>query len=202
MAHDYEVRSSRRVHDGHVISLRVDTVAMPGDRERDREVVEHPGAVGIVALNDRGEVLLLRQYRHPVGQHLWELPAGLLDEEGEAARATAARELHEEAGLQAKTWHTLVDTFTSPGMSDEATRVYLARDISETSDDHDRVDEEADMTLEWVPLADAVRRVLNGDIQNALCVIGLLAAAQAQRDGYSALRPPDAPWPARASAGG
>ena len=202
MAHDYEVRDSRRVHDGHVISLRVDTVAMPGGGEREREVVEHPGAVGIVALDDEGRVLLLRQYRHPVGQHLWELPAGLLDEDGEPARAAAARELHEEAGLQARTWHTLVDTYTSPGMSDEATRVYLARDVSATADDHERVDEEADMTVEWVPLADAVRRVLNGDIQNALCVIGLLAAAQAERDDYSALRPVDAPWPARESAGG
>jgi 8-oxo-dGTP pyrophosphatase MutT (NUDIX family) len=127
----YEVHGSREVYRGKVISLRVDEVAMPGGSVAERDVVVHPGAVGVVALREDGTVLLLRQYRHPVGETLWELPAGILDVDGEPALQAAQRELGEEAFLTARTWAVLADMYSSPGMSNEAVRLYLARDLEE-----------------------------------------------------------------------
>ena len=117
MAHEYEVKSSEQVYDGAIIEVRRDDVVMPGGKTASRDVVVHPGAVGVVAYDDEGRILLLHQYRHPVRQRLWELPAGLLDVAGEPASTAAARELAEEAGIAASRWDTLVDTFTSPGMT-------------------------------------------------------------------------------------
>lgn len=197
----YQVQDSQRQFDGSIISVRTDTVAMADGRTAQRDVVEHPGAVGVVALDGAGRVLLLRQYRHPVGRHLWELPAGILDVDGEAACAAAARELGEEADVTATDWRVLVDALTSPGMTDEAVRIFLARGIGAVAeaDRHDREGEEAGMTVEWVPLADAVERVLAGDVQNAMAVMGLLAAVTASRTDppYDGLRPASATWAAR-----
>ena len=194
--HDHCVLHSDTVYEGHVITVRRDLVSMPGDTSSQRDVVVHPGAVGVVALDDRGRVLLVTQYRHPVGRRLVELPAGLLDVEGEPALEAAQRELAEEAGLAAGTWHVLADTLTSPGMTDEAIRVFLARDVREVDRDMQQ-HEEIELTTEWVELEQAVRRVLAGDIENAMCVIGLLAADRAVREGFVGLRPADAAWPAR-----
>lgn len=194
MAHDYQVRSAEQVYAGRIISVRRDIVAMPGGGSAQRDVVVHPGAVGVVALDEAGRVLLLRQYRHPVGRRLWELPAGLLDQPGEDLWAAARRELAEEAGLSGRDWHTLVDAFTSPGMSNEAIRVYLAQGIEEIRHDFARTDEEAEMTSAWVALDEAVRQVFVGEIVNALAVLGVLAAAQAAADGFTRLRAVDAPW--------
>jgi 8-oxo-dGTP pyrophosphatase MutT (NUDIX family) len=197
MAHVYEVKASETVFDGAIIKVRRDLVSMPGGGAAMRDVVGHPGAVGVVAYDERGRLLLLLQYRHPVGQRLWELPAGLLDVAGEPASVAAKRELAEEAGIVAQRWDTLVDTYSSPGMSDEAIRIFLARGISEVAERYQGVDEEADLELEWVPLDDAVLRVLQGDITNALTVAGILAAAQARGSDFVGLRAADAPWPAR-----
>src|SRR4051794_38651559 len=123
MAHDFSVLRSEQVYDGKVISLRRDELAMPGDTTAWRDVVAHPGAVAVVALDDDNAVVVVRQYRHPVRRQLDELPAGLLDVEGEPAVETAKRELAEEAGLAADDWHVLVDVLTTPGMSDEAARI-------------------------------------------------------------------------------
>jgi 8-oxo-dGTP pyrophosphatase MutT (NUDIX family) len=194
--HEHRVQSSDLVFAGRVISVRKDIVTMPGDTTSQRDVVVHPGAVGVVALDDRGQVLLVNQYRHPVRRRLDELPAGLLDVAGEASLVAAQRELMEEAGLAARTWHVLVDALTSPGMTDEAIRLYLARDIT-TVDRAVQEHEEAEMTAAWVPLKDAVRRVLGGEIENAMACLGLLAADRAARDGFAELRPADAPWLAR-----
>ncbi|MDQ3502131.1 MAG: NUDIX hydrolase [Actinomycetota bacterium] len=194
--HDHRVLTSDLVYEGRVIAVRKDVVSMPGDTSSQRDVVVHPGAVGVVALDDRGRVLLVTQYRHPVRRRLEELPAGLLDVAGEPALEAAQRELREEAGLSARTWHVLVDTLTSPGMTDEAIRVYLARGVQQVDRDVQE-HEEVDLTIEWVELDQAVRRVLAGDIENAMCVVGLLAADRAVRDGFSGLRPADAVWPAR-----
>jgi 8-oxo-dGTP pyrophosphatase MutT (NUDIX family) len=196
VAHDYEVRSSESVFQGKVISVRTDQVTMPGGNESQRDVVEHPGAVGVVALDSSGRVMLLKQYRHPVKEALWELPAGLLDVEGEQALAAAQRELGEEAGIQAERWNVLVDVLTSPGMSDEATRIYLARDVSDGGE-RSSEDEEADLELQWVDLDDAIRSIMSGGIRNSLAVAGLLAAARARDAGFENLRPQDAPWPDR-----
>jgi ADP-ribose pyrophosphatase len=196
MVHQYDVEASEPIYEGAIITVRRDLVSMPGGRTAWRDIVVHPGAVGVVAY-DSGQILLLHQYRHPVRQRLWELPAGLLDVEGEPASTAAARELAEEAGVQAARWDTLVDTFTSPGMSNEAIRIFLARDISQAAEHHERVDEEADLEVHWVPLDDAVQQVMRGEITNAMAVAGILSAALARQGGFEGLRPANAGWDAR-----
>ena len=193
--HDHRVEDSQTVFEGRIISVRKDIVTMPGDTTSQRDYVVHPGAVGAAVLAD-GRVLLVNQYRHPVRRRLDELPAGLLDKPGEPALEAAQRELVEEAGLAADTWHVLVDTLTSPGMSDEAIRIFLARDVR-VVDRQAQQHEEADMTTEWLPLDEAVRRVLAGEIENAMAAVGILAADRASRDGFAGLRPADAPWPSQ-----
>src|SRR6185312_6625482 len=121
--------------EGRVWSVRTDVVDLADGQQVERDVIAHPGAVGIIALDDHLDVLLVRQYRHPVGALLWEPPAGLLDVEGEDPLDAAARELYEEAGYRAREWAVLADTFTSPGGSDEAVRIYLARGLSEVAAD-------------------------------------------------------------------
>ena len=192
-AHEFQVLDSEKVYEGRVIALRRDTVAMPGGGSSVREVVHHPGAVAIVALDAQDRVVLLRQYRHPVGRHLWELPAGLRDEDGEPPLETAKRELAEEALLAAGRWSLLVTVNNSPGFSDELVQIYLAEDLSDVERPEGFLveHEEADMTLERVPLADAVQRVFDGDIRNSSAVAGLLAAAQV-RATAPRLRPVDA----------
>lgn len=195
----FAVQSSREVFSGHIVTVLSDEVAMPGGDTAVREYVIHPGAVGIVALDERGRVLLIRQYRHPVRQELWELPAGLLDVAGEAPLAAAQRELREEAALTADAWHLLVDAYSSPGSSDEAIRVFLARGVHDVpeAERHVGVDEEADLVLAWVDLDEAVRRVYSGEIQNAMCVVGVLAASCARDMQWKVLRAADTPWSAR-----
>jgi 8-oxo-dGTP pyrophosphatase MutT (NUDIX family) len=193
--HSYEVLSSEIVFAGRVISLRRDLVSMPGDTASQRDVVVHPGAVGVIAL-DGDKVLLVNQYRHPVGRQLDELPAGLLDVAGEPALLAAQRELAEEAGYQAATWHVLVDILTSPGMTDEAIRIFLARDVTPCERDVQE-HEELLMTSRWEPLSAVVDQALAGQLENGPCVAGILAASEAVRRGFAGLRPPDAPWPAR-----
>ena len=165
---------------------------MPGGKVVTRDVVEHFGAVAVVALDDAGNIPMVYQYRHAFGRRLWELPAGLLDVHGEAAHLTAARELREEAGLEATTWRVLVDLDSTPGFSDESVRVYLATGLSEV-DRPEAHDEEADMTLQWYQLADAARKVLDGEIVNAIAVAGILAA-HAATTGFAEPRPLDSPW--------
>lgn len=159
-----------------------------------REWVDHPGAVAVVALDDAGRVALLSQYRHPVRATLWEIPAGLLDQEGEDFLAAAERELAEEADLGARRWHVLADIFCTPGGSNESLRVYLATDLHAVEHSFERVEEEAEMELRWVPLDDAVAAVLDGRVHSPSATVGILACAQARAAGYATLRPVDAPW--------
>jgi ADP-ribose pyrophosphatase len=175
-------------------------VVLDGGEARAREFVRHPGAVSVLAV-DGGpgaeRVLLIRQYRHPVRMDLWELPAGLLDEPGEDPAAAAARELAEEADLEAAEYRVLVDYLASPGGSDEAHRVYLARGLRPVPPGrrHVRTEEEAGIVLMWVPLDEAVGAVLAGRVHNAGAVAGLLAAACARARGWATLRPAGDPWP-------
>ena len=129
--HDFETVSSETIYVGKIFALRADEVRMPGGNIARREVVEHYGAVAVLAMDDDRNVMLVYQYRHPHGRRLWELPAGLLDLGGESPHITAARELKEEAGLAATTWHTLVDLDSAPGFSDESVRVYLATGLTD-----------------------------------------------------------------------
>ena len=190
--HVFETTSSETLHTGKIFALRKDRVRMPGGKIVTRDVVEHYGAVAIVAMDDEGRIPMVYQYRHAFGRRLWELPAGILDVNGEAAHLTAARELREEAGLQAQTWQVLVDLDSSPGFSDESVRVYLATGLTQVRRPEAH-DEEADMTLQWYPIAEAVSRVFSGEIVNALAVAGILAA-YAVRKGLAQPRPVDTPW--------
>jgi ADP-ribose pyrophosphatase len=191
--HEFRTVASRDGYLGRVIALRVDEVAMPGDVVARREVVEHYGAVAVVAVDEDGRVVLIHQYRHPLGRRLWELPAGLLDAPGEDDVAAARRELAEEVGLAAAEWAVLVDVAASPGFTDEVVRVYLARGLSEVDREVSQGDEETDLVVRRFPLAEAVRMVLAGEIVNASTVAGLLAA-QAVLSGAAQARPVDAPW--------
>jgi ADP-ribose pyrophosphatase len=190
------------VYEGRIWDVVSDSFQLSehGD-ELVRDYIDHPGAVAVLPMNDAGEVLLMKQYRHPVGMDLWEIPAGLLDIEGEDFVVGAARELAEEADLVAGTWNVLADFFNSPGSSSEAIRIYLARDLSDVPDHelHVRTDEEAEIELHWTPLDEAVAAVLEGRLHNPSAVVGILAAAAARADGFGHLRPANAPWPAHPS---
>lgn len=198
--HEFDTLGSKTVYTGAIIALRVDTVAMPGGQRADREVVEHHGAVAVVALDEHDNLVLIHQYRHPLGHRLWEIPAGLLDAPGESPVEAAARELGEETGLGADRWSVLVDVALSPGFTDEAVRVFLAEGLHEVERD-DPEHEEADLEISRVPLADAVDMALRGEIVNATAVSGILAIATARATGKP-LRPADAPWPDRPRAFG
>ncbi|GGS53158.1 NUDIX hydrolase [Planobispora rosea] len=193
---EWKVVSTTEHFRARVITGVTDAVVMPDGEVVDRDYVTHLGSVAVVAMDERERVLLIRQYRHPARHLLWELPAGLRDVDGEPLHVNAARELAEEAGYRAGTWNVLVDAFTSPGMSDERTRIFLARDVSPLpADELDfvRRHEEADMPAVWIPLAEAVRRALGGMIHNSQAVAGILAAYAASADGFASLRPADAP---------
>jgi 8-oxo-dGTP pyrophosphatase MutT (NUDIX family) len=200
----YPVSDSVEHFSGPVISVRTDVVQMPDGETAKRDYAMHPGAVGVIALDAQDRVLLLQQYRHPPRRLLWEPPAGILDVDGEPPLDTAKRELHEEAACIAAEWWLLADLLTSPGMSDEALRIYLARGLTSVAD-ADRyvgIHEEADMPIEWVPLDDAVTKVLAGELHNPTAVVGVLAASAARERGWVDLRPADTPWPERPGDGG
>jgi ADP-ribose pyrophosphatase len=191
--------ASETVFEGLVWDLRRDTVDLSDGQAVTRELIVHTGAVGVIVLNAADEVLLLRQYRHPVSSYLWEPPAGLLDIKDEDALVCAQRELYEEADLRADEWHVLLDFYNSPGGSTESFRCYLARGLHEVpaEERHDREDEERDMAVSWVPLDEALGLVLAGRLHNPASVSGILAAAAARAAGWDTLRPADAPWPER-----
>lgn len=179
-----------------IVTVRTDRVLMPDGTTAGRDVVVHPGAVAVVALDNDDRVLMIRQYRHPVGRLLWEIPAGLRDVDGEPVHRTADRELLEETGFRARDWHVLVDYFSSPGFCTERLRVFLARDLTEVSDserDFVRKHEEASLEYAWVPIEQAVSLVLAGDLHNGPAVVGILSAYAARRDGFAGLRPLSAP---------
>ncbi len=194
--------STEKVYEGRIWDVVSDSFQLSETGESlTRDYIDHPGAVAVLPMNDAGEVLLIRQYRHPVGMDLWEIPAGLLDVEGEDFVVGAARELAEEADLGAGEWNVLVDFFNSPGSSSEAIRIYLARDLTEVPhhERHERTDEEAEIEFHWIALDDAVAAVLEGRLHNPSAVVGILAAAAARAEGFAGLRPADAPWPAHPS---
>jgi 8-oxo-dGTP pyrophosphatase MutT (NUDIX family) len=195
--HEFETIESETLYIGKIFALRADEVRMPHGNTARREVVEHYGAVAVLALDDDNNVILVYQYRHPLGRRLWELPAGLLDLGGEPPHITAGRELKEEAGLAATDWRVLVDLDSTPGFSDESVRVYLATGLTDVGRPEAH-DEEADLTLRWFPLEDAVRKVFSGEIVNSIAVAGILAAHSVTD--RAALRPVEAPWTDRPTA--
>lgn len=194
----HEVVASQVVWNGRIVDMIKDhVIVVEGQEPVVREYTRHPGAVAVVVLRGESEgeeILLERQYRHPVKAELWEIPAGLLDIPGEDPRIAAERELAEEADLVADRWDVLVDYFTSPGGSTEPLRIFLARDLRAADEVFDREDEEATMEYAWVRLDDALTMVLDGRLHNPSAVIGVLATHAARARGWAGLRPTDAPW--------
>lgn len=195
-ADDRPVLRAERQFTGGVWSVRTDTVDFGNGQVVARDVLLHPGAVAVIALDEQERVLLIRQYRHPVAMALFEPPAGLLDHDGEPPLRTAQRELAEEAGFEATHWAVLVDLLNSPGGSSEAIRVYLARGLAPLPGGrvHTGEAEEAHLPRAWVPLDEARDLVLSGAIGSPSAVCGVLAAVAARDAGWASLRPADAPW--------
>lgn len=187
----YPTTSSGTVFDGHIVSVRQDEVQMSDGSTGKRDVVVHPGAVGVIALDDEDRVVLLRQYRHPVRSYLWEVPAGLKDVADEPLVDTARRELLEEAGLAAGRWDRLLDLYASPGGSTEEVTIFLARDLTEAElpADFELAAEELDLEVRRVPLDEALAAVQEGRIRNSLAVSGILAAVAAKAANWHGLRP-------------
>ncbi|MFG2605147.1 NUDIX domain-containing protein [Streptomyces sp. NPDC048514] len=196
---EWEIRATDTPFRGNKTSVRTDDVVMPDGSVARRDYQVHPGSVAVLALDEEDRVLLINQYRHPVRHKLWEIPAGLLDVPGENPLHAAQRELYEEAHVKAETWRVLTDVYTTPGGCDEAVRIFLARDLSEAEGKRFEAEhEETDMQHARVPVDELVRRALAGDVHNNCLVVGVLSLVAARGgDGLDALRPADAPWPAR-----
>lgn len=190
------VVSSTLAFEGKVWDVVTDAVDLGAGGVVHRDYIRHTGAVAVMALNDAGEVFLVRQYRHPVRRELWEPPAGLLDVAAEPPLEAARRELWEEADLRAATWHTLADFFTTPGGVSERIRIFLARDITEVPEPERfaREAEELEMEGRWVPLADLLDAVQAGRVGGPTTSLGAYALDAALRSGFATLRPADAPW--------
>jgi 8-oxo-dGTP pyrophosphatase MutT (NUDIX family) len=196
---EWAVTGSRTSFTGRVWDIRTDEVVMPDGAVAARDYQQHPGAVGVLALDEQRRVLLVRQYRHPVRHRLWELPAGLLDVAGENPLHAAQREFYEEAYAKASDWRVLIDFYSSPGGSSEALRIFLAQDLAEADGERFEAEhEELDLQVDRVDLDELVRLVLAGELHNAALVSSVLAVKVAlDGPGLDSLRPADAPWPAR-----
>lgn len=186
---------------GAISSFVNDEVVTPSGDTVKRQFLTHPGAVCVVAWDEEADTIAcLHQYRHPVGLELVEIPAGLLDEDGEEWLHAAQRELAEEAELAAGRWQVLVDICPTAGASQESQRIYLARDLAHTNrpDGFELEGEEAEMTWEWLDRAALLDAVLDGRCQSQSLVTGLLALETARLSGrLDALRESDAAWPIR-----
>lgn len=186
----FPVRSRETLGQGRFLALVNEAVDFNG-AELQREFVEHPGAVGVIALDEDDRVLTILQYRHPIRARVWEAPAGLLDVADEPLLTAAQRELAEEVDLVASNWSVLLDLTPSPGMSTERVRVFLARGLSAAPAVFAREEEEADIEQRWVALDELVDAALEGTVQNAVLISGVLATAAARDRGWTGLRAAD-----------
>lgn len=169
--------SERTLYEGSVIRLAIGTFEAPDGHRFEREIVHHPGAVSVVPLLDDRRVVLVRQYRAPLGREILEIPAGKRDVAGEPPETTARRELEEETGLRAGALEKLVEFHNSVGFCDEHSHVFLARDLEPVATDLQGI-EEQHMAIESVPLADALAMIDAGTITDAKTVIGLTVTAR------------------------
>ena len=169
--------TTQPVYTGRIVRLGIESLRLPNGTPLELEVVRHPGGAAVVALDTQGQVCLLRQYRHAAGGWLWELPAGKL-EPGESPQTTAARELLEEAGLQAGTWEELGEVLTTPGFCDEVIHLFLARELRELPacpEAHELIE------VHWIAFDTALQQVREGRIRDAKTMLGLLLAAATTR---------------------
>lgn len=176
------VIASRVVHRGHYLEIRVADIATPGGGRSSRDIVGHPGAVAIVAVDPDDAVLMVRQFRLAAGRTLLEIPAGTLDRIDETAiedpDLAARRELEEETGFRAGSWRHLGAFWTAPGFATELMHLYLARDLVPASEDRLGPDEDERLELEHVPWRDAVEMAERGEIADAKSLVGLLRLAR------------------------
>ncbi len=186
---------------GAVSTFVDEEVLTPSGSRMHRQFLTHPGAVAVVAWDeDADQIAVMRQYRHPARMKLVEIPAGLLDVEGEDYRQAAERELAEEVQLRARRWNVLVDVFTTPGACEESLRIFLARDLSPAARPAGFVaeDEEADMSVFFMPRTALVDLIFAGQLESPSLVSGVLALETAILSGrLDRLRPDNAPWLAR-----
>ena len=199
--HRWEVRRREVLGAGAISSFVNEEVVTPSGDVVHRQFLTHPGAVCIVAWDEEADTIAcLHQYRHPVRMELVEIPAGLLDEEGEEWLDAARRELAEEAELAARRWQVLVDVCPTAGACQESQRIYLARDLTHTDrpEGFELEGEEAEMTWEWIDRSALLDAVLDGRCQSQSLVTGLLALETARLGGrLETLRSPGASWPIR-----
>ena len=165
----------REIYKGRIVDLRVERVMLPNGTAVDLELMHHPGAAAVVAADEQGRVVLIRQYRHAAGGYIWEVPAGVLASPDEAPEACAARELVEETGITARQFRHLGTIFTSPGFCDERIHLFLACDLANGSHAHEP--DEVIAEIARVPLAEALRKVRDGEIVDGKTVAGLFLAA-------------------------
>src|SRR3974390_374494 len=192
----WPVVSSAELTRSRLVTVRSDQVRTPENQLAERDVVLHPGAVAALALDAADRILMIRQYRHPVGRLLWEIPAGLRDVAGEDPGVPAQRELIEETGYRARDWRVLADSYSSPGFSTERLRIFLARDLEAVPAAERQFvprDEEAHLQLGWLPLDEAVRKVFAGELHNGPAILAIMAGYTARSEGFDRLRPADAP---------
>jgi 8-oxo-dGDP phosphatase len=192
----WQVIERKELARSRLVTVRSDQVLTPDNHIAERDVVLHPGAVAVLALDASGQILMIRQYRHPVGRLLWEIPAGLRDIAGEDPWVTAQRELTEETGYRARDWRLLADYYSSPGFSTERLRVYLARELEAVPAAERHFvpqDEEAHLLLAWLPLDEAVGKVFAGELHNGPAALAVMAGYTARSEGFDRLRPADAP---------
>lgn len=168
------VISSEVAFEGRIWNVKRDVIDFDGE-QLVREYVDHPGAVAVMALNERMELLLIKQYRQPVGAYLWEIPAGLKDVAGESDLDAAQRELFEETGWVATSWDELTSFYTTPGGNNEEISVFLARDLTYRGHKMELEGEEKSLEVKWTPLQDAVESVLKGQMKSPTAVVGTLA---------------------------
>jgi 8-oxo-dGDP phosphatase len=167
--------SSELVYRGRVWDIYSDTVEFAGG-QMTRDYMKHSGAVAVLAFDDEGKLLIINQYRQPIKLRDWELPAGLLDVEGEQPLDAAKRELAEETDLVASEWTPLITFNSTPGGTNEVIHIFEARGLSSAGEPHPRVEEEAEIVVRWVDLDEVVAAVLDGRLGNAPLIIAVLAA--------------------------
>lgn len=194
---EFPLVNRETVFSGRIWEVREDTFQF-GNEQLTRDYIVHPGAVGVIALNDLGQMLLVQQYRQPLRKMMWEPPAGLLDIPGEDPLVAAQRELLEETGYVASDWRVLFDFATSAGGSSELVRCYLATGLVHHPDGRpEAAGEEVDMRVEWIPVADVMQAIREGAISNSLLITGTFALLAAMADPDAIVRDGDAPWVAR-----
>lgn len=179
--HATRVTSSEVAFEGKIWNVRRETFEL-GEQQLTRDFIAHPGAVAVLAIDDHDQVLMIRQYRHAVGEILWEIPAGLLDVDGESHLAAAERELLEETGYRVASIEHLISYYTSPGGSSELKRIFVARDVKFLGRPEGADGEERELTVHWVPFAEVLDSVLKSEIKNPSAVVAILALAQQRKD--------------------